>query len=140
MSERVFVDTNILVYADDLDAGTKREVAQDLLKEAITTRTAVFSTQVLQEYFVVATRKLGVESARARRKVELLATSDVVRVDVPEILGAIDLHRLHGLSFWDGLIVRSAATAGCKRLLSEDLQHGRVLEGVRIENPFRDVT
>jgi len=140
VSERVFVDTNILVYADDLDAGTKREVAQDLLKEAITTRTAVFSTQVLQEYFVVATRKLGVESARARRKVELLATSDVVRVDVPEILGAIDLHRLHGLSFWDGLIVRSAATAGCKRLLSEDLQHGRVLEGVRIENPFRDVT
>jgi len=137
VSERLFLDTNVLVYADDLDAGDKNRVARDLLGDAITTRTGVLSTQVLQEYFVVATRKLGVEAVHARRKVELLATMDVVQVDLAAILGAIDLRRLHTLSFWDALIVRCAAVAGCTRVVSEDLQHGRTIEGVRIENPFR---
>jgi len=59
-----------------------------------------------------------------------------LRVDMPAILGAIDLHRLHGFSFRDGLILRCAAIAGCRRLLTEDLQHDRTIEGVRIENPF----
>jgi len=136
VSERLFLDTNVLVYADDLDAGEKRTVARALVAETYRNRTAVLSTQVMQEYFVVATRKLGVDPAHARRKIELLATADVVRVDMPAILGAIDLHRLHGFSFRDGLILRCAAIAGCRRLLTEDLQHGRTIEGVRIENPF----
>jgi predicted nucleic acid-binding protein len=138
-SERVFVDTNVLVYADDLDAGDKRAVAQTTLRDVIVGRTGVVSTQVLQEYFVVATRKLGVAPAPARRKVELLSSLDVVRVDVPAILGAIDLHRLHAISFWDALIVECAAAAGCGRILSEDLQHGWAVRGVRVENPFRGV-
>ncbi len=136
MTERVFLDTNILVYADDLDAGAKRETARKIIERTIRARTAVLSTQVLQEYFVVATRKLGVAADPARRKIQLLATSDVVQVGVPEILGAIDLHRLHGISFWDALILRSAATAGCARVLTEDLQHGSTIDGVRVENPF----
>jgi predicted nucleic acid-binding protein len=134
---RAFLDTNVLVYADDLDAGDKRARARHVLEEAITTQSGVLSTQVLQEYFVVATRKLGVDPAVARRKVELFATLDVVRVDVDRILGAIDLHRLHALSFWDALVVRCAAAAGCSRLLTEDLQHGLVIDGVRVEDPFR---
>ena len=137
MNERVFLDTNVLVYADDLDAGDKRDRARELLRTALTGGTGVISTQVLQEFFSVTTRKLGVDPAVARRKVELLAAMDVVRVDVDLILGAIDLHRLHALSFWDALVVRSAVAAGCGRLLSEDMQDGQVFDGVRIENPFR---
>lgn len=136
MSDRVFLDTNVLVYADDLDAGRKREIARDLLHDALSNRTGVISTQVLQEFFVVSTRKLGVGADVAARKVELLSKLDTVRIEVDQILAAIDLHRLHSISFWDALIVRSAATAGCGRLLTEDLQHGRSFGGVRIENPF----
>jgi len=134
---RRFLDTNVLFYADDLDAGDKRVKAQQVLREAMSSGEGVLSTQVLQEFFVIATRKLGVEPAMARRKVELLAEMDLVRVDLAMILAAIDLSRLHSFSFWDALIVRTAAAAGCGLLLSEDLQHGQVVDGVRIENPFR---
>lgn len=136
MTGRVFIDTNVLVYADDLDAGPKNTLARTLVAEALLQGTGVLSTQVLQEFFAVATRKLGVAAEVARRKVELLAHLEVVRIDVDAILAAIDLHRLHPLSFWDALIIQSAASAGCSRLLSEDLQHGRTLAGVKIENPF----
>ena len=138
MSDRVFLDTNVLVYADDLSAGNKRARALALLGELIREARAVLSTQILQEYFVVATRKLGVSPESARRKVEALSHLDVVLVRPELIIAAIDLHRLHSISFWDALVVRSAAAAGCARIVSEDLQHGQVLDGVRIENPFRE--
>jgi predicted nucleic acid-binding protein len=134
--ERTFLDTNVLVYADDLDAGDKRTRARQVLAELLSSAAAVLSTQVLQEFYVVATKKLSVDPAIARRKVELLARADVVRIDEALILQAIDLHRLHTLSFWDALVIKAAARAGCVRLLSEDLQEGRTIEGVRIENPF----
>lgn len=133
---RAFLDTNILLYADDLDAGDKRRTAQRILRKVVSAGEGVVSTQVLQEFFVVSTRKLGVDAATARRKVELLGEMDLVRVDLSMILSAIDLHRLHSFSFWDALIVRAAAVAGCSILLSEDFQHGRVIDGVRVENPF----
>lgn len=134
---RRFLDTNVLVYADDLDAGAKRETARQILMDALGSGEGVLSTQVLQEFFVISTGKLGVESALARRKVELLAEMDIVRIDLALLLAAIDLSRLHSFSFWDALIVRAAAAAGCGLLLTEDLQHGQVVDGVRIENPFR---
>jgi predicted nucleic acid-binding protein len=137
VTERSFLDTNILIYADDLDAGEKNTAALELLTASMRDGVAVLSTQVLQEYFVVATRKLGVDPVGARRRIELLAHADVVRIDVPDIFAAIDLHRLHSLSFWDALIVRAASVGGCARVLSEDMQHDAVIDGVRIENPFR---
>lgn len=137
MSARVFLDTNILVYSDDLDAGAKRNRARAIIEEAISKRTAVISTQVLQEFFVISTRKLGVDAAIARRKVVLLTSLDVVEVNVAMVLGAIDLHRLHQISLWDAMIIRAAAIAGCKRVLTEDLNHGQIIDGVRIEDPFR---
>lgn len=136
MSERVFLDTNILIYADDLDAGAKRERAQNLLRAHMTSATAVFSTQVLQEFFAVATRKLGVLPEVARRKIELLARAEIVVVRADTIFAAIDLHRLHSLSFWDALIVTAAIASGCQRVLTEDMAHGTTIQGVRIENPF----
>ena len=73
----------------------------------------------------------------ARRKVELLAEFDVATTELSDILAAIDLHRLHGFSFWDGMIVRAANQTGCRVLFSEDLQHARDIDGVAIINPFR---
>jgi predicted nucleic acid-binding protein len=136
LAERVFVDTNVIVYADDLDAGAKRDRAQEILHQVYVDGNGVVSTQVLQEFFVAATRKLGVAPEFARRKVELLARLDVVTIEPSLILDAIDLHRLHSLSFWDALIVQAAAASGCRRLLTEDLQGSRTIAGVQIENPF----
>jgi predicted nucleic acid-binding protein len=136
MSARSFFDTNVLVYADDKAAPAKQRRALDLVAEHRRTGTGVVSLQVLQEYFVTVTRKLQVDARIARRKVELLAEFDVAAPELADILAAIDLHRLHGLSFWDALVVRSAKQAGCSVLLTEDFQHGREMEGLRVINPF----
>ena len=138
MIARSFIDTNILVYTDDHDAAEKRIRALDTIKEARRTQRGVVSTQVLQEYFVSTTRKLGVEASLARRKVELFARLQVVTVQVNVILAAIDLQRLHSFSFWDALIVHSAKAAGCSVLLTEDMQHRQEVEGLRIINPLLD--
>ena len=137
MSARSFFDTNVLIYGDDGSEPIKQRLATALFAEHRSRRTGVVSLQVLQEYFVVATRKLGIEPLVARRKVELIAELDVATPDVSDILAAIDLHRLHGFSFWDALILRSATLAGCTVLFSEDFQDERQIEGLRIVNPFR---
>jgi predicted nucleic acid-binding protein len=137
MSVRSFLDTNVLLYTDAGDAPAKRRRALDLLAGQRLARTGVLSLQVLQEYFVAATRKLAVDAGVARRKVELFANYHLVVLDVDDVLGAIDLHRLHQLSFWDALIVRAAKAGGCSVLYTEDLQHGRSIDGVRIVDPFR---
>ena len=137
MSARSFFDTNVLVYADDKSAPAKRRRSIELVAEHRRAGTGVFSLQVLQEYFVAATRKLGVDAATARRKVELLSEFDVAAPDVTDVLAAIDLHRLHGFSFWDALVFRAAKQSGCTVLLSEDFQDRREVDGVRIVNPFR---
>jgi predicted nucleic acid-binding protein len=136
MPARSFFDTNILIYADDKADPAKQQRALDLVAEHRRGRTGVVSLQVLQEYFVTVTRKLQVDARVARRKVELLAEFDVATPEVADILAAIDLHRLHGFSFWDGLILRAAKQAGCSVLFSEDMQEERQVDGVRIVNPF----
>lgn len=136
MSARSFFDTNVLVYTDDKSAPAKQRRALALLAEHRRSRTGVVSLQVLQEYFVAATRKLHVDASVARRKVELLAELDVAIPEVGDILAAIDLHRLHQFSFWDALILQSAKQAGCGVLFSENMQQARQIDGLRIVNPF----
>jgi len=137
MNARSFFDTNVLVHTDDKAAPAKQRRALDLVAEHRRGGSGVVSLQVLQEYFVTVTRKLHVDALVARRKVELLAEFDVAAPEVTDILAAIDLHRLHGFSFWDALVLRTAKQAGCRVLYSEDLQEAREIEGLRIENPFR---
>ncbi len=137
MPARSFFDTNILIYADDNAAPAKQRRALELVAEHRRARTGVVSMQVLQEYFVTVTRKLRVDAAIARRKVELLGEFDVSTPEVADILAAIDLHRLHAFSFWDALILRTAKQAGCTILFSEDMQHTRDLDGLQIMNPFK---
>ena len=135
MAARSFLDTNILVYTDDRDAPEKQRIALALIAGQRRAGTGVLSTQVLQEYFSAATTKLGVDAAVARRKVELFARMELVEVSLASILGGIDLHRLHGWSIWDALIVRAARDAGCGVLYSEDAGL-RGAEGIEVVNPF----
>jgi predicted nucleic acid-binding protein len=137
MPARSFFDTNVLVYTDDADARAKQRRALDLFAAARRDGSGVVSTQVLSEYFVAATRKLGVDPAVARRKVELFARLHLAVLDLEDVLAAIDLHRLHQIAFWDALIVRAAQESGCGVLYSEDMQHGRRFGGVDVVNPFR---
>ena len=136
MTVRSFFDTNVLVYTDDRSAPAKQRRALDLVAEHRIAGTGVVSVQVLQEYFVAVTRKLRVEPAVARRKVELLAEFQVVVPAVEDVLAAIDLHRLHSFSFWDALIRQSAKRGGCRQILTEDLQSNREMDGLLITNPF----
>jgi predicted nucleic acid-binding protein len=137
VAERIFIDTNVVVYASDDMAGSKRSRARAVLAPLLRERRAVISTQVMQEFFSVATRKLKLPAERARGYLQKWSRLDVVVIRPETIFAAIDLHRLNALSFWDALVIKSASVAGCGRLLSEDLPHGQVIDGVTIENPFR---
>jgi len=137
MNARSFLDSNILVYSDDAASPAKQRIALELIEECRKRDRGVLSIQVLQEYFTTVTRKLGVDPVIARRKIELFSQLHLVVNELDDVLAAIDLHRLHAFSFWDALIIRSAQRARCRILFTEDLQHGRRIEGLEIINPFR---
>jgi predicted nucleic acid-binding protein len=136
LSRLAFFDTNVLLYADDTRYPDKQRAAIELFTAHQRAGEAVISIQVLQEYFNGATRRLGIDGAKAQRKVELLARCRVVRLGAADMISAIELHRLGGISFWDSLIVHAARLAGAAVLYSEDMQHGSTTGGVRIANPF----
>jgi len=127
------------VYAHDRSETTKQSVAQRLLERLWTDRAGTLSTQVLQEFYVVATRRFDPPMSRraAREIVDLYGTWPLVSIDLPLIVMASRLEERHRLSFWDALIVEAASRAGATRLVTEDLQDRRTIGGVRIENPFR---
>jgi predicted nucleic acid-binding protein len=136
---RRFVDTNILVYAHDDSAGGKRDQARALVEQLWESRDGCLSVQVLQEFFVTVTRKiakpLDAETAKA-----IVADWSRWYLHVPaadDVLAAIGIHQRTGVSFWDAMIVRSAAEMGCALLYSEDLNAGQEYSGVRAENPFQ---
>lgn len=137
--QRTFVDTNVLVYAHDRSEVVKQPIAQALLEELWASRSGALSTQILQEFYAVATRKFDPPLRRraAREIVALYGTWSLVEVDLPLILAASELEERHRLSFWDALVVEAARRSGATRLVTEDLQDGRTISGVRIENPFR---
>jgi predicted nucleic acid-binding protein len=135
-AERVFIDTNVLAYVFDDSELERQGRAQQLLMDE--TREIFVSTQVLQELFVALTKGREPITTReiAERAVREAAGYSVVQVDVPLVLSAIETAQKHQLSFWDALIIRAAAQADCSVLLSEDLNHDQVIEGVRVQNPF----
>jgi predicted nucleic acid-binding protein len=137
MSGASFLDSNVLIYTDDHDAPEKQAIALSLVEAGQANRDTFVSTQTLEEYFSAATKKLKVPAATARRKIELFAQLQVALIAVDDVLAAIDLHRLHQISFWDALLVQVARRAGCTTLLTEDLQDGRRFDGLVVRNPFR---
>jgi predicted nucleic acid-binding protein len=136
VTRNTFFDTNVLLYADDESEPVKKERATALLAEHLNNRTAVFSVQVLQEYFNGAVRKLHVPADVAQKKVEIFARAHVVRFDPSDVIAAIELFRLNKISFWDALIVHAARMAGVSAIFSEDLQSGGTIAGIKICNPF----
>ena len=138
MSGRTFLDSNVLVYSVDESPveKAKHERAVELL--SVQPENLVVSTQVLQEFYVVTTRKLKnpLSEERAARAVRGIAKLDVIGVDVPLVLAAVDTSRAAQISLWDALIIEAASRAGCERVLSEAPNAGQVIRGVRIENPF----
>jgi predicted nucleic acid-binding protein len=133
-----FVDTNVLVYAHDRSESRKQSIAQDVVQDLWQRRSGSLSTQVLQEFYVVATRKFDppISPSDAREIVALYGEWPLVQVDVALILAASRLEERQKISFWDALIVEAAGRSGATRLLTEDLQAKRRIGGVRVVNPF----
>jgi predicted nucleic acid-binding protein len=140
MSASAFLDTNVLVYLFDHDEPAKRQRAREILESAKPGELAL-SSQVLSEFYVTVTRKLGhpLDETLAAQAVDWLGLLSVVSTDTTLVKSAIDTSRSSQLSYWDGLIVAAAARAGCERLLTEDLNDGQEIGPVHVENPFRDV-
>jgi predicted nucleic acid-binding protein len=136
MAERTFIDTNVFVYAEDDDEPTKRDLARDLIRRLARERSGVVSTQVLMEYVAAARKRLGLTLTQCRQHVLVMSRFEVTLLRPDHVLAALDLASAHSFSPWDALILKSAAAAGCRTLVTEDLQHGQVIEGVTIHNPF----
>lgn len=133
----VFFDSNVLVYAHDQRFPHKRETARRLYASYLYQDAIALSTQVLQEFFVTITRKASqVSVPEAKKLVSYLAELRVVTIDADHIIAAIDMHARYRISFWDSLIVVGAKAARASLILSEDLGHMQVYDGVRVENPF----
>jgi predicted nucleic acid-binding protein len=139
MSGIAFVDSNVLIYAHDRDAGSKRELARALCSQLWTEHAGVLSVQVLQEFFVTVTRKLKTPIARAQaREVVRTYAPWVISPTTPEtVLRATELSETAGIDFWDALIVAAAEQSGAETLYSEDLNDGQLIAGVRVVNPLR---
>jgi predicted nucleic acid-binding protein len=138
MSAKVFVDTNVLVYAHNADAGAKNAIARALVADLWETRSGILSTQVLQEYFVAMTKKVAnpIKVAEARRSVRNYCAWEVIVNDSQIILQATEIQEAHRLSFWDSLIVSAAFAGNAAAIATEDLNHGQRIEGILIRNPF----
>lgn len=138
-ADLTFVDTNVLVYAFDRSAAEKHAAARLRIASLWESRTGVLSTQVLQEFYVTATRKLPrpLPPARARAIIGRYATWPVHRIEPDDILRASEVAEQWSVSFWDALVVVAASRLGAVRLLTEDLQHGQTVAGIEIESPFQ---
>jgi predicted nucleic acid-binding protein len=137
MTAPVFVDTNVLLYAVDTADREKQRAAAEWRAELWRSRRGRISYQVLQEFYAQAVRKDPKSAEAARAEVRDLFAWDPARVDDAVIEGAWGLQGRFSLSFWDALIVAAALSLGCRFLLTEDLSHGQVLDGLRVVSPFR---
>lgn len=139
MSDRIFFDTNIFVYAVTVDGGDRSSIAEQLIEGSLESHDAVISYQVIQEFLSVVLTKfkvpLPVEQVR-RYMATVFREMNIVHSSLGLFSEAIDIRFRHRISWYDSLIVAAASEARCTVLLSEDLQHGAKINGVRIENPF----
>lgn len=133
---KIFVDTNILVYTLDQYDPIKQQTCRGLLRQLQAQNNAVISTQVLQEFYVAATKKLRVAPLLAKNILRTLQKIETVRIGPALIEQAIDCSILNQISFWDALITVSAESARCEILCTEDLNNGQLISGVLVQNPF----
>jgi len=137
MSGKVFIDSNVLIYAHDIDQEAKRSIALNILAELFSNRSGALSPQVLQEFYVNITRKVAKPlSKRVAREIVDDFSTWCVDVTSAEIVTAFRIEDEAKINFWDALICASALKAGADRVLSEDLNAGQRVAGLLIENPF----
>ena len=138
MKVKAFFDTNILAYAFDQRSPEKRKKAKDLIALWMPSGDMVISTQVLQELFVVLTRKFApaISLDNAKKVPETFSPVETIKIDREKIFKAIEIVKESSISFWDGLIVSAAVFARCKVIFTEDLNSGEVIAGVKVENPL----
>ncbi len=140
MSDKIFVDTNVLIYAHDVDAKAKHETAKRVLHRLWSERTGVLSLQVLQEFYVNVTRKIANPlSKESARLVVSTYTTWCIETTPAEIARAFRIEDESRIGFWDALILASAVKSGADRILSEDLNAGQTISGVLIQNPFASI-
>lgn len=134
---KVFFDSNILVYYSDESDARKQKIAMALIKDAIDSGNGVISTQCLQEFYNVVTKKLLCDKERAKEMVKMFSDNiPVVKISVPLILSAVDISIKSQFSFWDSLILSAASDTGCATVYSEDLSDQQIVAGAKIQNPF----
>ena len=133
-----FVDTNILIYAHDVSAGQKHHRAEQLIRDLWQSEQGCLSIQVLQEFYVNVTQKVAkpLSAEAAEQIIADLAVWEVHRPGVKDVLDAIRLQKRYQVSFWDAMILVSAAQLGCQILWSEDLNPGQVYDQVEVQSPF----
>lgn len=136
MKDKIFLDTNFLVYLQNQSEPEKQAHCRAVLQTLAAKDVMVLSTQVLQEFYVVMTRKMGAEPVQVKGIIQLFRQFEVVTIDAEAISQAIDLSILQQISFWDALIVTAAHRANCSIVLTEDFNAGQNIAGVRIVNPF----
>ena len=138
MTDRTFIDTNILVYAYDTHEPLKHERAQAILKRGIEAEIAVLSAQVLSEFFTVVTKRIPdpLSIREAEDALDLLSALPVIEIDLRLVRRAISVHRDYGITYWDSLIVAAAERAGCAQIFSEDFNPGQSYNGIVAVNPF----
>jgi predicted nucleic acid-binding protein len=137
MSGKTFVDTNVLIYAHDVDAKAKHEVAKAVLRRLWDERSGVLSPQVLQEFYVDVTRKISTPLPKDMAWLVVNSYTIWCTETTPaEIASALRIEDESRIGFWDALILASAANCGAERILSEDLNLQHMISGIRIENPF----
>ena len=131
-----FVDTNILVYSLDAHNPEKQAKCRDLLRSLTSDDKGVISTQVMQEFYVAATKKMGADALIVKDILHAFERFEVVIINPSMIKNAIDCSIINRLSFWDALIIVAAETARCEILWTEDLNDGQIIHGVRVHNPL----
>ncbi len=141
MNGKVFLDTNVLIYAHDLDAGNKHHIALKIVKDLWEKRNGVLSTQVLQEFYINVTKKIPnpISPLEAREIIRSYMCWDIKENLPMSIIRASELEEKYYISFWDALIVVAAYEAKVDKILTEDLSSGQIIEGILVENPFKKI-
>ena len=137
MNDRFFLDSNVLIYSIDNGEVIKQQIANNIIA-TLSEKGGVISTQVLQEFYNIATKKLGITKQDAKLLLERLSECFLVHNNtVSDILHAIEISIKTQFSFWDSLIISAALAEGCSMLYSEDLNDGQIVEGIVIKNPMK---
>ena len=138
MSDKIFVDTNILIYAHDINSGLKHDTAVKVITDLWERANGILSNQVLQEFYIVVTKKMPKPTSlpEARVIIKNYLKWQIEENNSNSILRASEIQEKHNISFWDALIVTAAEQAGAAKILTEDMNSGQTIESILIENPF----